>query len=212
MNRAIDIEASINRQDTGALMAQMKRAKELLNLDYGRAVQFGAWAVAGALAASVRVAPKHRAIEAVSQAISFRDGSIVRGNLAFRVTSDKGGESKQYTVYAPSKAEAKKLPQVRIGMRGLAKASWGWPQRKLGSSTGAFGSVTVRARSKAERVQAVAKNLKGDNPYVQIDNRLGYIEDAMIGGPRRIDDVMERAAKKMVHVINGKIAKRMGAT
>ena len=206
----IDLQANLDRQSMNALSGQIDRAVKTLGKTLPEAVQFGAWAVASTLATSTRVAPKLRKIEAASQGVSFADGKAVRGNVAFRVTSDKGGSSKEFTVYAPNKAAAKKLPQVRIALHGLAKASWGWAQRKLGSGTGAFGGVSIKGRQRAANAQVVEKGLQHVNPYIQITNRLGYITEAMQGGENAIDTVMERAARRMQHVINGKVAKAFG--
>jgi hypothetical protein len=207
---ALDIQAVLNRQDVSNLVAQMDRARRVLGLSLPQSVRFGAWAVAGALGTATRIAPKRRKIEAVSQGVTFGQEGTQRGKIRFRVTSERGGRVKTFMISADSAAAAKQHPRVKIARSGLAKASWGWPQRKLGRGAGAFGGVTARARTDAERATRVVQKLSGENPFVEMHNRLGYVEDAMRGGARTVESAFERAAKRMVQVIDAKAAKVLG--
>ena len=182
-------------RDVAALRHQMARAVRVLGKSQGQAVRFGAWAAASSLGASTKVSKPRRPIREVS--------TTRRGVRKFQVTSYKQGSKREFDLYARDKREANAAPQVKIGFRGLAKASW----MALGSSRGASGHMTPAARKTGKQHIAVAKHLKGDNPSVRITNRLGYIMEALRGGPKDVGTAMARGARQMARIIDSKIPK-----
>ena len=66
------------------------------------------------------------------------------------------------------------------------------------------------ARQRAANAQVVEKGMQSVSPYIQITNRLGYVTEAMEGGQHAIDNVMERAARRMQHVIDAKVRSAFG--
>ena len=186
-------------RDVAALRHQMARAVRVLGKSQGQAVRFGAWAAASSLGASTKVSKPRRPIREVS--------TTRRGVRKFQVTSYKQGSKREFDLYARDKREANAAPQVKIGFRGLAKASWMWGIKALGSARGSNGGMTKAARSSGKQHINVAKHLKGDNPSVKITNKLGYIMDALRGGPKDVGTAMGRAARQMTAIIDSKIPK-----
>ena len=127
----------------------------------------------------------------------------------FVVTSHRRGGENTFPVYAPSVAALKKMPQVRIGNKGLAKGSWMWGIRALGSVAGSGAGVGKSAKRYAQRWIDVAKQLRGSNPTVTIHNKLGYIADALRGGPQDVTTAMARGARQMAKIIEDN-AKKAG--
>ena len=226
----IDLQANLDRQSMANLSTQMDRAVTTLGKTLPQAVQFGAWAVVSTLGTSTRIAPKFRDIVPFAQNVNLGASrkKEQRGETVFQV---KPYDGKTYHVMAGSAAAVKQgkghlafysfrngqwfasqtqAAQPLIRKSGLAKASWGWAQRGLGSGAGAFGGVTVLARQRAANAQVVEKGMQSVSPYIQITNRLGYVTEAMEGGQHAIDNVMERAARRMQHVIDGKVRSAFG--
>lgn len=186
-------------RDVAALRRQMSRAVRVLGKSQGQAVRFGAWAVASSLGASTKVAAARRPIREVA--------TSRLGTRKFQVTSYKQGSKQEFDLYAKNKRAANAAAQVKIGFRGLAKASWMWGIKALGSSRGASGKMTKAARKGGRQHIDVAKHLKGDNPSVKITNKLGYIMDALRGGPKDVGTAMARGARQMAKIIDSKIPK-----
>jgi len=186
-------------RDVAALRRQMSRAVRVLGKSQGQAVRFGAWSVAKSLGASTKVAAPRRPVREVS--------TSRRGIRKFAVTSYKQGSKREFELYAKGKREVNAAPQVKIGFRGLAKASWMWGIKALGSSRGETGNMTKAARKGGRQHIDVAKHLKGDNPSVRITNRLGYIMEALRGGPKDVGTAMARGARQMARIIDSKIPK-----
>ena len=187
--------------DIRDLQRQMRRAESVLGKDTGQAVKFAAWAVARSLGASTRVAKQYRPYKA--------EATTRKKVKKFVVTSHRRGGANTFPVYAPSVAALKKMPQVRIGNKGLAKGSWMWGIRALGSVAGSGAGVGKSAKRYAQRWIDVGKQLRGNNPTVTIHNRLSYILNALRGGPQDVTTAMARGARQMEKIIDAK-AKKAG--
>ena len=185
--------------DIRDLQRQMRRAESVLGKDTGQAVKFAAWAVARSLGASTRVAKQYR---------PYKAESTTRKRVKkFAVTSHRRGGTNTFPVYAPSVAELKRTPYVRIGNKGLAKGSWMWGIGALGPIKGSGAGVGKSAKRYARRWVDVGKQLRGINPTVTIRNKLGYIVDALRGGPQDVTTAMARGARQMEKIIDDKAAK-----
>ena len=185
--------------DIRDLQRQMRRAESVLGKDTGQAVKFAAWAVARSLGASTRVSKKYR---------QYKAESTTRKRVKkFAVTSHRRGGANTFPVYAPSVAELKRTPYVRIGNKGLAKGSWMWGIGALGPIKGSGAGVGKSAKRYAQKWINVGKQLRGNNPTVTIHNRLGYILDALRGGPQDVSTAMARGARAMARIIDDKIGK-----
>lgn len=126
----------------------------------------------------------------------------------FEVESYKSGSKNLFNFYARTKQEAAKAPAVRIGKHGMAKASWMWGIKAIGGgAAGSSAGVSKSAKRAAQQHIAVVKHLKGDNPSVRITNRIGYIMDALRGGPKDVTTALARAASQMERIINSKMPK-----
>lgn len=202
---SVSISAEISRQDISGLMRQMERARKEVGKSLGQSVKFAAWSVADALRAATRISAKRREVEEMPGV------EKKRGKLAWKVTGARKGKPKEWTIYAANKAEAKKHPVVQIGNRGLAQKAWHWAQSRLGSSRGGL-KVGGKTFNLAQEYTGVTISLKGDDPFVKIVNRLPYASEAFeSGGGQTVNNAMERAAKRMAHIIDAQIAKKMGA-
>jgi len=185
--------------DIRDLQRQMRRAESVLGKDTGQAVKFAAWAVARSLGASTKVSKKYRPYKA--------EATTRKQVKKFIITSHRRGGANTFPVYAPSVAELKRTPAVRIGNKGLAKGSWMWGIRALGSVAGSGAGVGKSAKRYAQRWIDVGKQLRGNNPTVTIRNRLGYILDALRGGPQDVTTAMARGARQMEKIIDAKAEK-----
>lgn len=185
--------------DIRDLQRQMRRAESLLGKDTGQAVKFAAWAVARSLGASTKVSKKYRPYKA--------ETTTRKNTKKFAVTSHRRGGANTFPVYAPSVAELKRTPYVRIGNKGLAKGSWMWGIGALGPIKGSGAGVGKSAKRYARRWVDVGKQLRGNNPTVTIVNKLGYIADALRGGPQDVTTAMARGARQMAKIIDDKIGK-----
>lgn len=234
MTETIDIQARLDEQSLVPIFAQMERFRVVTGKSMGEALVFAAWGVSRTLGTSTRIAPKWRDISPVAQLVNLgasrkkdRKGLTIfevanhpqsrgdrtrfvaarspaaikrgEGNLAFRSKDGARWGVSKTLAYPP-----------KIWKSGLAKASWGWAQRGLGSPAGAFGGVTALARKNAQRESSVERRLTGDDMYIRIENRLNYVTEAMIGGESGIDGALERAARHMAHVIDDKVEKELG--
>jgi len=199
-----DVSIQIPTGDMQKLFQQIARAQKELNKPIGQAVRFAAWSVAQSLGVATNVAKKYRPYRAVEQAKKGKQ-------KVFRITSHKKGNAKKFTVRAKSVADLKKMPQVRIGMAGLAKSSWYWGIRKIGGGRNiGTGGATAVAKRRGDSAAIVEKRLVGDDPYVKITNKLPYIRDAFKGGQSAIAQAMEKASRNMARIIDANVAKKMG--
>lgn len=199
------------KADVRALFAQMDRAQREFGMGLPRVTKWGAWQVAQSLGAATQTperdvvkSSKRRTVEAVKGSAS------AKGNKQFQVVSHRKGVRNTFSVWAKSKREANQLPQAKIGNWGLAKASWMWGVKKLGSGA-KFGFATPGARSNAARNVEITMSMRRDDPWVRIVNRLPYIIEAMRGREMAISAAMGKASRAMAHTIDGKLKKQMGA-
>jgi hypothetical protein len=205
MSNAVGIE--FPKKDVSELWRQIERAQKELGKDIGQAVRFGAWSVARSLGVVTNVSKKYRPYKAVKQS---RGKSNYKGVKKFTVTSWKKGNKNKFTVYAPKVSELKKMPQVRIGKAGLAKSSWMRGIRQIGGGQNiSMAGTTKTAKDQGKRVIDVEKNLKSNNPFVKITNKLNYITDAMKGKEGAVTSAMGKASRAMAKIIDEKIKKRM---
>lgn len=186
-------------RDLAALRSQMERAGKDLHKSGGQAVKFGAWAVASSLGASTKVSAKNRPVAEIP--------TSRKKTKKFEITSFKAGSKRVFPFYATGKRELLKSGIVRIGKKGLAKASWMWGIKKLGSSRGAGSGSTASAKKTGRKVIDVTQALRGDNPSVTIRNKLDYVMEALRAGPQDVETAMGRAARQMEKIINDRIAK-----
>jgi hypothetical protein len=203
MPATIEFDAKLSGQ--GTLMREMRASAKALGLSVAGGVKFTGWAVADAFRTATKESPKKRKITEVKGA------RTKAGNKTFEVERWHRGKKTTFLVYAKNKREANKLPQVKIGNRGLARKAWHFPQRKLGSARGG-GKVGTTATRIARRHGTVELHLRDENPSVKITNSLDYAADAFkTSGQQTINNVLERAARRMQKMTAAKVAKRMGA-
>jgi len=197
------------RRDVRALFAQLDRAQKELGKNVGQALRFAAWSVARSLGAVTDVAPKYRHYKVVAEG---RGVAKRRGGKKYEVTSWKKGHAKTFNIRAASVAQLKRTPQVRIGNAGLAKSSWMWGIKKLGSGGGvSMKGVTPGARKRGSQNMDVTQRLRGDDPMVKIVNSLSYAGDALRGGMGDVNNAMGKAVRSMEKIIDANIAKKLGA-
>lgn len=190
-----------------ALVRQMERNAKLLSKSIGSSVKFAAWSVADALRTATAISAKTRPFKKNDLA------SFKAGKPTFDVEGMKKGRRYDFQVTTEHGQERSVLKNKRviIANRGLARKAWHLAQRKLGSGSGGQ-QVSGRTQQYAERNQTVEMNLKGDDPSVRITNALDYAAKAFKGGgPQTVSNAMERAARRLAHIIDAKVAKQMGA-
>ena len=197
------------KQDVRALFAQMDRAQKELGKNLGQALRFAAWSVARSLGVVTDVSKKYRPYKAIKEA---RGIAKRKGGKKYEVTSFKKGRKKTFNVRSASVSALKKTGQVRIGNAGLAKSSWMWGIKKLGSGGGvSMKGVSSRVKRRGSQNMDVSQRLRGDDPFIKIVNSLSYAGDALRGGTGTVNNAMAKAARAMVKVIDANIAKKMGA-
>lgn len=112
-----------------------------------------------------------------------------------------------------NRTEASRSRVRNITNRGLAKKSVWWTGKRVKSS----GAQNVKVPSKADRIAAQSANqsrsdLKGDNPYSFISDRLPYIAEAMYeGGDHSIETLGRRARRWLEEYAKRELAKRKPA-
>ena len=197
------------KRDVRALFAQMVRAQKELGKNVGQALRFAAWSVARSLGVVTDVAPKYRQYKVIQEG---RGIAKRRGGKKYEVTSWKKGHKKTFYVRATSVSELKKKGQVRIGNAGLAKSSWMWGIKKLGSGGGvSMKGIAQKVKQRGGQNMDVTQRLRGDDPMVKIVNSLPYAGDALRGGMGAVNTAMNKAVRSMEKIIDANIAKKMGA-
>ena len=210
MADGIDISATLNKQDIRAFNALIIRNSKEFGKSLKSSLQFAAWSIAGALAASTKIAPKFRPYRKVKEARKKRGEE--RYGALYEVDFDRSGKKFTRQVRAKSVGELKKKSQVMVRNYGLAAASWSFAQSKLGKRDSVGAKIAAHARKKASSFGAVTFHKDRTNPKVTIQNKLNYAYDAFkTSGRQTVANVMERAVKRMAHVIEGKLAKAMKA-
>lgn len=202
---SVNVSTEISKQDISAVMRQMKRAQKEMGRSVAQSVKFAAWSVADSLRAATAISAKKREV--------VEDTSIApsRGLKSWKVKALRKNKPREYLIKAKNKSAAKKHPVVQIGNRGLAQKAWHFAQSRLGSGRGGL-KVGSKTFGIARDNSMVTMRLKGDNPMVRIDNRLPYASMAFkSSGEQTISNAMERAGRRMAHIIDGQLAKKMGA-
>lgn len=149
-------------------------------------------------------AGKRRKVEAV------KGSKSAAGNQEFHVKSWRGGTRNTFSVWAASKSAANKLPQLRVGRWGLAKACWFWGLKKLGPGA-KFGFATASAKRGATSATDVQMSMRKDDPWVRITNRLPYAMEAVQGGEATLNGAMGKAARGLEKSIDEQLKRRMKA-
>jgi hypothetical protein len=205
MAAALDVSAELDRQDMGAVMSAMRRNMAMLGKSLPQSLKFTGWAVADSLRVATKLSPKKRPVREVPKERTRR------GNKVFEVERlSSGGRKSTFRVFGKNKREVNKLPSVIIQNRGLAARAWHFAQRKLGSGRGGA-RVSAKAQKLARRYTSVEMNLRGNNPSITIRNRLKYAGDAFkTSGEQTINNVLERAARRMEKITLAKAAKALG--
>jgi hypothetical protein len=194
-------------RDVEALQRQMRRFAHETGKDMAEALKFAAWAVAGALSAATKVSAKYRPYKE-DKTLKYQGGVKKFSVEKYR----KDGSRKMMTVFANSVSDLKKDPRVRIGRRGLAKSAWFFAEKRFGRSSG-DGGATANARRLGERLMRTEQQLRGLEPHIKITDRVKYAAKAFkSGGEQTVSNAMERAHKRMEHIIDNKMAKRLGVT
>jgi len=211
------------QKDVDALFSAMRAGMRELNWSLGKGVKKAAWSIANTLGTSTRVSKKLRTFDFDvndqhrRKLQKSRNAKLARRGMAeishkfddpLFVTKTRKG--KQVKFRAKNKNAAKKSKYVVIKNSGLAKASWGFGMKYLGSSSGAFTDTTQSARYFGGKHVQVDSNLRGDNPHVKITNSVGYITRAMTGGQHRVDTAMERAGSSLMHQIENTLREKLG--
>jgi len=193
------ISVQIDPGDLSGLFAQMWRAEKELGKSAGEALRWGGWSLARTLGTSTRVAPKLRRFKQVGSVIRSRNGM-------FEVVSYKDGYRWPFIVYAKDVEAVKNLRSVRIGNRGLARASWMWGVRALGSGGGFPSGMSGANVSRAGNNMEVQKRLTGSDMFISFENKLRYAALAFKSkGRQTVATAAERAGRMMWRTINAKV-------
>jgi len=204
MSKAASIE--FPKQDVRRLWAQIDRAQKELGKGLSQAIKFAAWSVAQSLGVKTKVAPKYRPYKVV------KEGRGRKGGKKYQITSFKKGRKHTFNIRAASVSELKKKPQVRIGKAGLAKSAWYWGIKKIGGGKNlGMKGVTPGAKRGGGRNMNTTSRLRGDDPFVKMVNSLPYAGNALKGGMGAVNNAMSKAARHMEKIIDGQIAKKLGA-
>lgn len=205
MSEVVKIE--FPRKDVDAIFASMQQASKYLGYDSARAVASAAGFLVRSLGASTRVAPRFRDV-----ALSADQPSRGKaGYKSYDVTGYMGKPRRMQTrSYRATSLRDAKNRFATIRSRGLAKATWSIALRSAGSSSSGMQSAAQNVARKAADFVETTKNLKGDNPSIEIRNRLPYVESALRGGPKDVSTAMARAAAAMQKMIEAQLVKRMG--
>ena len=208
-----EITIKFPRRDVDAINAAMKRSAAELGISMGGAMRMAGYHLSRTLGTSTKVADKKRPYKVIQErkAKQGRPKQILIE--VTREWSSPGAKNPYRVLIDGGRREANKSPQVRIGMSGLAKSSWKWASRKAKTSSAiGWGSgkkgVARSAKSWGQQYSGGASRFRGDDVFYRVENRLPYIEDAMI--PGRVDTALQRAAGAMEHHIDEKL-KGMGA-
>ena len=211
MRKASGIQIDWPEEDVKALWRQIERNQKEFGKNLGQSVKFAAYHLIKSLGADTRVAPKYRPYKEIKETKKEKDAK--GGGKKYEITTWKGGRKKTFNIRSKKGVkELKQMPQVKIGNRGLAKASWRFAAGGIGRKSAVRKSKSWgkwAARSAGRNVD-VEKNFKTNDAYVRITNRLDYITDSMRGKDHAVDSAMARAARGMSHHIDEEIKKKLG--
>lgn len=201
--------------DAAALLAQMNRAQKNLGMSVGRSIMQAVKHVSASLGTSTKVSDEFRPYFPVGRT---RKGDKIIFNVQtyraphsykgkFKQKFSRNGALRTSVAYAKDEAQLKTFPSVRIKFRGLAKRSW---SAFRGAARASSKEISTYAMAAASRHMYFEANLKGDNPYAMVTNRLDYITDALQGGENAVETAIGRAARGMEDSVNRQIIKRFG--
>ena len=209
------------KRDASNFFKSMERGRVELGWSLGNSLRRGSWALINSIGTSTKVAPAkrkfHKDLDDSRRIEKQKKTDCETKRLGYNpvkqkeqlwVVKTKLGNKRYFR--AKGKREANKHPFVRIANRGLAKYSWAWGMGSLGGR-GSSTDVTQSAKQKAPRRVQVTSNLRGDDPWVKVTNKLDYITSALRGGLHSVDTAMERAARGLQHEIDKTLAKKFGA-
>jgi len=210
------------QSDIDSLFNAMTTGMRELSWSLGKGVKKAAWSIANTLGTSTRVSKKLRTFTPdIKDAHRRKLQKSRNAKLARRGMSDlkhtfddplfvtKTRKGKQVKFRAKNKNAAKKSKYIIIKNSGLAKASWKFGMKKLGSG-GSMSDITKSARYFGSKHIQVDSNLGGNDPHVKITNSVGYIRQAMKGGEHRVDTAMERAGSSLMHQIENTLREKLG--
>lgn len=184
--------------DVSALFSQMDRAQKVLGRSLGQSVLMAANFVARSLGASTRISDKYREFHPVV------GSQTSRGRQEYEAIRPYYAQRKR-RFFAWNDSEAKESRFVKIGRRGLAKATWAAVGRRGGFSGGSHA-----VKGLAAKFGTMERHLTGEDPFAVLLNRLYYAEAALNGGPQDVSTALARASRNMERDINQKAAKKMG--
>lgn len=226
LNSGIPIEIRTDTKDVAEIFRGIDRGVKVLGWSLPKAVKKASWSVVNTLKTSTNIAPKYRPLERdkaydkIRNRVRARNRRIQSGKNAgeiakvpdarFIAKSKKNNRTKHYYVYAKNKSEAKKTPFVKIANAGLAQASWRWGMGGLGKRGPAV-RISSRAQHNATKNMLVTSNLKKEDPWVKINNKLDYVQDAFkTSGKQAVSSAFERAGRSLQHQIDDTIQRQFG--
>ena len=201
-----EFEIKIPKDDIRAIMKSMERARKELGNNLGGSVKMAGVALSRSLGTSTRISDKKRPYEIIQtrRARGARPKSSV-----VDIRSAKAGKFTR--IIDGGKREINKSNAVKIGMRGIAKASWRWASRKAKSPARTIGKkdITHSAEKWASRYADGQSQTRGDDPFYKIESRISYINQAMDQGAA--NDAMRRAASGLNKWIDNELKKKFKA-
>jgi hypothetical protein len=205
-----DVVFEFDKSDVDNLMKVMYAASEKLNIELGSAMKMAVASLVGSLSASTRIAPKYREINERPSFVNEAEKNILRKqSIPFAVTG-YFGKPRTYQsklVWAKNFQNAKEK-HAKITRRGLAKLSWrmvGTLMRQNVDQISASGiEDAISKKIAASNVEGRA-NYEGSEIFAELHNSISYIKEAMVGGPKEIDTVFDRAVANMEGKIQHKL-------
>jgi hypothetical protein len=199
----VDVDIDFPREDVRAMMRAIHRAEREVGKGLGNGMRMAGFTLAKSLGASTKIAPRYREYKQVP--------TTRKGQKKYEVVSFIGGKKHTFETYRRGVRELKKNAAL-IGRRGLAKGSWLWGARRAGQGRAvAKKDIRPSALRFAERHAGGEGRYRGDDPFIRITNQLPYIEQAMHGGPKAIEDAMRRGAKGLEIWLDDLLKKKMDA-
>jgi len=197
----VNVSTGWSTQDQAALVAQIRRAQDLMGMSVSAAVKRAAKHVTNSLGVATKQAPKKRkaVVNVTRERVIKADGKPgrVRVTKQYGVMKWRNGAPKFVAVPgATSNADVNKSKQAIITRRGLARASWRWAAKAVRGKVSNVAANFLTNRV-AKSYVSVQINPSKNAPRIRIKNALKYIAAAIEGGSSGIDDAMRKAASGM---------------
>jgi len=193
------VKLQFSPADMAAFKTQMKRRVTCLGETKVDALRAGGIALLKSIQVSTKIGRARRKIR-VSQSGKRKR---VHGNRIFAMeTLDTyTGKIRNIILFYPDLETAKMHRGAKIRNRGLAKRSWGWAMQSLFAEYSP--SVYTGVRPSDVLRYYVSREDEANN-YFEVENRLHYINEALIGGRggSAVSRAMARAATQMRTRIN----------